>query len=135
MWRSVVLQTYINVEEKFTASINRVYKLTPNCSVLYIYRDLLYRMKITSPSTVSAVRFLVKSKFKVLYNVYPETFTFRDTFKWPKVAIDWNIYVSWSVAYRGGDGLGVQPPPIPEIPKAPQNRAKLNPILKNLKNC
>jgi len=34
------------------------------------------------------------------------------------------------VAYRGG-GLGLQPPP-PEIPKALQNRAKLNPIWKLL---
>ena len=44
---------------------------------------------------------------------------------------------SASVAYRGGRGaLGVQtPPPPPEIPKALQNRAKLNPIVKNVKNC
>ena len=34
----------------------------------------------------------------------------------------------------GGRGLGVQPPP-PEIPKAFQNRAKLNPIVKTVKNC
>jgi len=38
-----------------------------------------------------------------------------------------------SVAYRGG-GLGVSTPP-PEIPKALQNRAKLNPIVKTVKNC
>jgi len=31
-------------------------------------------------------------------------------------------------------GLGVQSPP-PEIPKALQNRAKLNLIVKNVKNC
>ena len=30
---------------------------------------------------------------------------------------------------------GVQPPPRPEIPKALQNRAKLNPIVKTVKNC
>jgi len=37
----------------------------------------------------------------------------------------------------GGFG-GVQPPtppPPPEIPKALQNRAKLDPIVKNVKNC
>ena len=31
-------------------------------------------------------------------------------------------------------GWGVQTP-LPEIPKALQNRAKLNPIVKNVKNC
>jgi len=36
-------------------------------------------------------------------------------------------------AYRGGV-WGVQTPP-PEIPKALQNRAKLNPIVKSVKNC
>ena len=34
---------------------------------------------------------------------------------------------------RGGGGLGVQNPP--EIPKAFQNRTKLNPIVKTVKNC
>jgi len=39
------------------------------------------------------------------------------------------------VAYRGGEGCeGLNPPP-PEIPKALQNRAKLNPIVKTVKNC
>ena len=33
-----------------------------------------------------------------------------------------------------GGGLGDSTPP-PEIPKALQNRAKLNPIVKNVKNC
>ena len=37
-----------------------------------------------------------------------------------------------SVAYRGG--FGVFKPP-PEITKALQNRAKLNPIVKTVKNC
>jgi len=37
-----------------------------------------------------------------------------------------------TVAYRGGEG--VTPPP-PEIPKAIKNRAKLNPIVKTVKNC
>jgi hypothetical protein len=37
-----------------------------------------------------------------------------------------------AVAYRGG--VGVLKPP-PEIPKALQNRAKLNPSVKNVKNC
>ena len=38
-----------------------------------------------------------------------------------------------SVAYRGGGVWCVQPPP--EIPKAFQNRAKINPIVKTVKNC
>jgi len=38
----------------------------------------------------------------------------------------------WSVAYRGGLGGSN---PLPEIPKALQNRAKLNPIVKTVKNC
>ena len=42
-------------------------------------------------------------------------------------------YWQQPVAYRGG-GWGVQTPP-PEIPKAHQNRAKLNPIVKTVKNC
>ena len=37
-----------------------------------------------------------------------------------------------SVAYRGGVGE-VQTPP--EIPKALQNRAKIYPIMKTVKNC
>jgi len=37
-----------------------------------------------------------------------------------------------AVAYRGGE-LGVQTPP--EIPKAFQNRAKLDQIVKTVKNC
>ena len=37
------------------------------------------------------------------------------------------------VAYRGG-GLGCSNP-LPKIPKALQNRAKLNPIVKTVKNC
>ena len=39
---------------------------------------------------------------------------------------------SHSVAYRGGVGVFNLPP---EIPKALQNRAKPNPILKTVKNC
>ena len=35
---------------------------------------------------------------------------------------------------EGGWG-GSAPPPPPEIPKALQNRAKLNPIVKTIKNC
>ena len=38
------------------------------------------------------------------------------------------------VPKRGG-GLGFQTPPPPEIPKALQNRAKLNPFVKTVKNC
>ena len=38
---------------------------------------------------------------------------------------------------RSGNGVprGYQPPLPPEIPKALQNRAKLNPIVKTVKNC
>ena len=40
-----------------------------------------------------------------------------------------------AVAYRGG-GFGVfKPPPPKKIPKALQNRAKLNLIVKTVKNC
>ena len=38
------------------------------------------------------------------------------------------------VAYRGGFGGGGQTLPPPEIPKALQNRAKLNPIVNTVKN-
>ena len=44
----------------------------------------------------------------------------------------------YSVAYRAGRGEGVcvqTPPPPPEIPKALQNRAKLNLFVKTVKNC
>jgi len=37
------------------------------------------------------------------------------------------------VAYKGGWGWGSNP--LPEIPKALQNRAKINPIVKTVKNC
>jgi len=40
------------------------------------------------------------------------------------------IYYQW----RPGEGGGVQTAP-PEIPKALQNRAKLSPIVKDVKNC
>jgi len=39
-----------------------------------------------------------------------------------------------AVAYRGG-GLVCSTSPPPEIPKALQNRAKLNPFVKTVKNC
>ena len=40
--------------------------------------------------------------------------------------------LAYAVAYRGGfEGFN---PPTPEIPKALQNRAKLNPIVKTVKN-
>jgi hypothetical protein len=42
------------------------------------------------------------------------------------------VIVVLPVAYRRG-AWGVQPPL--EIPKALQNRAKLNPIVKTVKNC
>ena len=36
---------------------------------------------------------------------------------------------------EGGGGFGVFNSPPPEIPKAFQNRAKLKPIVKTVKNC
>ena len=51
--------------------------------------------------------------------------------------MDWiDLAQDRAVAYQGGfKGFGgVQPPP-PEIPKALQNRAKLNPTVKTVKNC
>jgi len=41
----------------------------------------------------------------------------------------WNYTDQWLT-----EGGGVQPPPTPEIPKAFQNRAKLNPNVKTVKN-
>ena len=38
-----------------------------------------------------------------------------------------------AVAYRGGDRVGELKSP--QIPNALQNRAKLNPIVKTVKNC
>ena len=37
--------------------------------------------------------------------------------------------------FSGVPGGGVFNPPLPEIPKALQNRAKLNPIVKTVKHC
>ena len=37
--------------------------------------------------------------------------------------------------WRTEGGWGLNPPPPSEIPKALQNRAKLNPIVKTVKNC
>jgi len=45
----------------------------------------------------------------------------------------WN-YTSIPVAYRGGGVWGSSVPP-PEITKALQNSAKLDPTVKNVKNC
>ena len=39
------------------------------------------------------------------------------------------------MANRGGRGLGEFKLPAPEIPKAIQNRAKPNPIVKTVRNC
>ena len=36
---------------------------------------------------------------------------------------------------RGGVGEGSNPLPPSKIPEAPQNRAKINPIVKTVKNC
>jgi len=55
--------------------------------------------------------------------------------------MQWNISNSWICLLEGsedsgvpkGGGFGGFKPS--EIPKALQNRAKLNPIVKNVKNC
>jgi len=48
----------------------------------------------------------------------------------------WWLCMQAAVAYQGGGCLeGSTPPPRPEIPMALQNRAKLNPIVKTVKNC
>ena len=46
-------------------------------------------------------------------------------------------YVACSTVqqWRTEGGLGCSNPPSPEIPKAHQNGAKLNPIVKTVKNC
>ena len=57
----------------------------------------------------------------------------------PPVSFDTNLLSTYS--WLKSTGLcqwrtgGFKPPPPPEIPKAHQNRAKLNPIVKNVKNC
>jgi len=43
--------------------------------------------------------------------------------------------VAGSGVTRGKGVGGSNPSPPPEIPKALQNRAKLNPIVKTVKNC
>jgi len=52
---------------------------------------------------------------------------------WYVVTIDIAVFQFLAVAYRGGGVVGGFKPP--EIPKALQNRAKLNPIVKTIKNC
>ena len=49
---------------------------------------------------------------------------------WLKIS---NVQAS-GVPRRGGFGV-FKPTPPPEIPKALQNRAKLNPIVKTVKKC
>ena len=56
----------------------------------------------------------------------------RFSYRVTKVRIQNTLIIS--VAYREGV-WGVQIPPAPEIPKALQNRAKLTPIVKTVKNC
>ena len=43
--------------------------------------------------------------------------------------------VPWDISGVPRGGFGMFKPPPPEIPKALQNRAKLNPIVKTVKNC
>jgi len=49
-----------------------------------------------------------------------------------KIRVHLNLVLLTPVAYRGGVG-GFNPPP-PVVSKALQNRTKLNPIVKNVKN-
>jgi len=81
--------------------------------------------------------------FVKMYSVYlteviEETSNSNAFFRWRRlqenVFVTRNIVTYTSGVPRGG-GLGVQPSPSPEIPKALQNRAKLNPIVKTVKNC
>jgi len=44
-----------------------------------------------------------------------------------------SLYLSASSQWRTGGGCVFNPPP--EIPKTLQNRAKLTPIVKTVKNC
>ena len=60
---------------------------------------------------------------------------------WPEDGHDWLKHVALMCLsnvninqWRTEGGLGCSTPP-PEIPKALQNRAKLNPIVKTVKNC
>jgi len=45
------------------------------------------------------------------------------------------MWVEEVAAYQWRTEGGCSNPPPPEIPKALQNRAKLNPIVKTVKNC
>jgi len=47
----------------------------------------------------------------------------------------WGWAVSSGVPSGGGEVFGMFKTPPPEIPKALQNRAILNPIVKTVKNC
>ena len=80
----------------------------------------LRSLKINIQQALNAIdafqRILRKSEFSI--HLYMNTF----------------MYVS-GVPTGGGVGWGVQRLPPPEIPKALQNRAKLNPIMKTVKKC
>jgi len=58
-----------------------------------------------------------------------------------RIKVFWDVTpCSWVFALKqwrtdGGWGLEVSNPHPPEIPKALQNRAKLNPSMKTVKNC
>jgi len=62
------------------------------------------------------------------------TFPSQNTASRPE---DYNLIIKWVgyMQWRTEGGLGVQHPPPTEITKALQNRAKLNPIVKTVKNC
>jgi len=80
-------------------------------------------------------------QFTLLEDLTPKADIFLFTALWVVLgrfcsSVIWNML--WSlctVAYRGGKFGGSNHPPPPEIPKSLQNRAKLNPIVKTVKNC
>ena len=75
------------------------------------------------PCHIVWLRRSVNRKYMITVNKHSDKLIWRERFREPRVE---------TVAYRGG--WGVHPPP-PEIPKALENRAKLKPIVKNVKNC
>ena len=72
------------------------------------------------------------------YNIYLHISNYNSSIKARACLLNYSYKHLYTyqrpVAYRRGWGLGCSTPP-PEILKALQNRAKLNPIVKTVKNC